>query len=164
MRIALRLSCVHLEASSCQGKTRPHTSCCLVARIPVSSTVHNQYSFSDFVSCFPRGRAPMWPYSRLLGLPSCCMSSRSGAEPSEILVGERSRTHWHREDGGRVGTNEFVRVPTLEIAAGWRWWLTDCHCSAACNWQSTPLVCALHGDCRLRRGAAEMDGVAILAC
>ena len=41
MRIALRPSCVHLEASLCQGKVRPHTSCCLVARIPVSSPVHN---------------------------------------------------------------------------------------------------------------------------
>ena len=33
-RIALRSSCVHLEASLCQGTVRPNTSCCLVARIP----------------------------------------------------------------------------------------------------------------------------------
>ena len=60
----------------------------------------------------------------------------------------------------------MCRVPLLAMAAGCRWWLTDywCHCSAACNWQSTPRwVCALHGDGRPRRGAAEMDGVAILA-
>ena len=41
MRIAFRSSFVHLEASLCQGKVRPHTSCCLVARIPFSSPVHN---------------------------------------------------------------------------------------------------------------------------
>ena len=45
MRIALRSSCVHLEASLCQGKVRPHTSCCLVTRIPVSSPVHNHCKF-----------------------------------------------------------------------------------------------------------------------
>ena len=27
------------------------------------------------------------------------------------------------------------------MAAGWRWWLTDCHCSAVGNWQSTPPWC-----------------------
>ena len=34
----------------------------------------------------------------------------------------------------------MCRVPMLATAAGWRWWLTDCHCS--CNWQSTPRSCA----------------------
>ena len=34
MRIALRSSCVHLEASLCQGEVRPHTSFCLVAPYP----------------------------------------------------------------------------------------------------------------------------------
>ena len=41
MRIALLSSCVHLEASLCQGKVRPHTSCCLITRIPVTSPVHS---------------------------------------------------------------------------------------------------------------------------
>ena len=34
MRIALRSSFVHLEASLCQGEVRTNTSCCLVARVP----------------------------------------------------------------------------------------------------------------------------------
>ena len=40
MRIALRSSCVHLEASSRQDKARPHTSCCLVAFIPSPQSLH----------------------------------------------------------------------------------------------------------------------------
>ena len=47
MRIALRSSCVHLEASLCQGEIRPHTSCRLVAHIPVSSPVHNHSSLKS---------------------------------------------------------------------------------------------------------------------
>ena len=68
MLIALRLSCVHLEASLCQGKVRPHTSCCLVARIPVSSPVHTHYRKEQYV----RG---MWEYFRR----------------------ERDRVNWFRE-------------------------------------------------------------------
>ena len=49
MRIALRSSCVHLEAYVCQGKVRPHTSCCLVAHIPVSSPVHNHYTYTIYL-------------------------------------------------------------------------------------------------------------------
>ena len=52
MRIVLRPSCVHLEASLCQGKVRPHTSCCFVARIPVSSPVHNHCRNSTRVICW----------------------------------------------------------------------------------------------------------------
>ena len=52
IRIALRPSCVHLEASLCQGKVRPHTSCCLVARIPVSSPVQNRYMVAEPRYCW----------------------------------------------------------------------------------------------------------------
>ena len=46
MRIAFRSSCVHQEASLCQSKVSPHTSCCLSAHIPVSSRVHNHCMIS----------------------------------------------------------------------------------------------------------------------
>ena len=45
----------------------------------------------------PRGSCmPMWPSPRLFWVPSCCMSSCWGAEPSGFLVGERSRPHLQR--------------------------------------------------------------------
>ena len=37
MRIAHRSSCVHLRPLLCQSAVRPHTSCCLGTRVPVSS-------------------------------------------------------------------------------------------------------------------------------
>ena len=50
--LALRPSYVHLEASLCQGKVRPHTPCCLVALVPVSSPVHNQYMVAEPRYCW----------------------------------------------------------------------------------------------------------------
>ena len=49
MRIAHRSSCVHQKSLLCQTAHRPHTSCCLVTRNPVSSPVHNRFSNSTFL-------------------------------------------------------------------------------------------------------------------
>ena len=37
----------------CQSAVRPHTSCCLVTRIPVSSPVHNHCKYIDKVADIP---------------------------------------------------------------------------------------------------------------
>ena len=73
-----------------------------------------------------------------------------------------------REAGGRVRTNAFVRdldVPDANAGDGRRLEVVD-GLPLFGGWQwavDTTLVCALHGDGRPRRGAAEMDGVALLA-
>ena len=74
-----------------------------------------------------------------------------------------------REAGGRVRTNAFVRdldVPDANAGDGRRLEVVVDGLPLFGGWQwavDTTLVCALHGDGRLWRGAAEMDGVALLA-
>ena len=73
-----------------------------------------------------------------------------------------------REAGGRVRTNAFVRdldVPDANAGDGRRLEVVVDGLPLFGGWQlavDTTLVCALHGDGRPRRGAAEMDGVALL--
>ena len=66
MRIAVRPSCVHLEASLCQGKVRPHTSCCLVARISVPSPAHNHCKNGHFRSSCRSRYPPLLEACRFL--------------------------------------------------------------------------------------------------
>ena len=94
MRIALRSSCVHLEASLCQGKVRPHTSCCLVARVPVSSPVHSHSNFTkDDVShkwnnIFPPSLSPRVSWSCTPEYPHKVDCSRRRELPKHKALGE----------------------------------------------------------------------------
>ena len=98
---------------------------------------------------------PMWPSPRFLWPPSCCMSSCWSVEPSGFLVAERSRTYLQRG----WGSHEDERICPIFGCAG----------GLCLRWpqevvvDGLPVFGALHGDGRPRRGAAVMDGVAILA-
>ena len=73
---------------------------------------------------------------------------RAGVLSRRSFSLESSRTHLQRGWGSR----EDERIcPRFGVGDGRRLWLTDCHCSAEGNWQSTPRCCARAGASSIGR-------------